>query len=152
MKNKVLTYKEYIGSIEVDLDEYILYGQILFIRDLITYEANNPSNLKKEFQIAVDDYIETCHSLGREPQKPYKGSFNIRIGQDLHREAAIQAYLEGESLNNFIKLSLEEKVHKQPQIQRHVHEHIIKHTVIEKTTEETEITFPSPEPAWVSVN
>ena len=49
MKN-FLEYKSFLGSIEVDIDDNCLHGKILFINDLITYEAVTPAQLETEFK------------------------------------------------------------------------------------------------------
>ncbi len=66
----ILSYKGYEGSVEINLDKSICYGKILFISDLITYQADSIEKLPSEFVAAVDDYIETCSLLNREPLKP----------------------------------------------------------------------------------
>lgn len=105
--NNLFQYKDCYGSAEVSLEDGCVFGKLQFIDDLVTYEAIDISSLEKEFKAAVDDYIETCEGLGRDAQKPYKGSFNIRIGKDLHREAACRAQLEGKKLNELVKESIE---------------------------------------------
>ncbi len=60
------------------MDQGVCRGKILFIKDLVAYEAEPPAKLKKEFEAAVDDYIETCRQLGRVPQEPLRGQFNTR--------------------------------------------------------------------------
>ncbi len=104
-------HKTYYGSIEVSVDDdFCLHGQILFINDLVTYEAQSLKELDQEFKTAVDDYIETCKQLGRKPQKPYKGSFNVRIGWELHKAVAVQAKLHNVSLNEFVKEAISAKI------------------------------------------
>jgi len=110
MKTKTFIYKEYIGSIETDLESLVLFGKLLFIDDVITFEAATLPELKVEFEAAVEDYLDTCATIGRDPQKTYKGSFNIRIGEDLHREAAKASYGANERLNEFCKTAIEQRV------------------------------------------
>ena len=78
--NHTIQYKNYHGSIEVSLEENIVHGKILFIDDLVSYQSDTPSDIYNAFKEAVDDYIETCKSIGKEPQKSFNGTFNIRIG------------------------------------------------------------------------
>ena len=87
--NNLLTYKEYLGSIDCDLDSGVLHGKIQFINDIVTYEASSLPELKTEFEIAVEDYLDTCAAIGKEPQKAYSGTFNVRVGEELHRKAVI---------------------------------------------------------------
>jgi len=96
----ILKYGEYEGTAELDMDRHVCRGKILFIDDLVTYEAASPGDLQKEFQAAVDDYIETCAFLGREPQKPFKGLFNVRVSPALHRAIALRAMADGVSQND----------------------------------------------------
>lgn len=96
-------YKGYHGSAEVCTQSKILHGKIQFIQDLVTYEATSIEDLKAEFESAVDDYLETCKALGKEPDKEFRGSFNVRLGSELHREVAIAAFRNGKTLNEFIK-------------------------------------------------
>jgi len=51
----------------------------------------------------VDDYLEYCNQQNKPPQKPYKGSFNVRIGRELHEKASKRASEIGKSLNDYIK-------------------------------------------------
>lgn len=110
MRTQKYRYKGYIGSADIDIDNDILFGKILFIKDAVTYEATDPASLKEEFEAAVDDYLDTCKQLGREPQKSCSGTFNIRVGEKIHRDAAYQAQMRGQNLNDFCKEAIEEKI------------------------------------------
>ena len=96
-------YKGYQGSIETSLKDRCLFGKILNITDLILYEGNTLEELENDFKDTVDDYLATCTALNREPKKPFKGSFNIRIGRELHEKAAKKSAESGKSLNDYIK-------------------------------------------------
>lgn len=91
MGAKYLSYKGYQGSCEADLDEGFLYGKILFINDLVTYEAKDVPQLKAEFEAAVEDYLLTCEELGKEPNKAFTGSFNVRIPPEDHKKLTLIA-------------------------------------------------------------
>jgi len=103
-----LRYKDYLGTIEPELESNSLFGKLAFIRDTITYEGTTLKQLEDEFRKSVDLYLASCDELGREPQKPCKGSFSIRTGEALHREAIIAA--EGQSLNSFVCEAIREKI------------------------------------------
>lgn len=98
----ILKYKDYEGTAELDMARRVCRGKILFIDDLVTYETESPAELQREFEAAVDDYIDTCTSLGREPQKPLKGQFNVRIPPTLHKGAVLRALADGVSLNDVV--------------------------------------------------
>ena len=84
----------------------ILYGKIEGIRDLVNFECDDFQFLEKEFHAAVDDYIEFCKEVGKEPDKEYKGTFNVRVTPELHRKAAIMAFKKGISLNQVVEDSI----------------------------------------------
>jgi predicted HicB family RNase H-like nuclease len=99
---KCLEYIGYLGSFEMDMSDNILHGKLLHIKDLVTYEGASPKELEEQFKLAVEDYIASCEADGIEPDKPFKGSFNIRIRPELHRELARSARESGKSLNDYV--------------------------------------------------
>jgi predicted HicB family RNase H-like nuclease len=107
MNSNILKHKGQVGSIEHDLDRGVLYGKLLFINDLVTYEAENLRTLEEEFRVSVDEYLADCAAMGIEPNKPFKGSFNIRIGRELHKKLAMKAAGEGLGLNEAVQLAVE---------------------------------------------
>lgn len=110
MMNDHLQYKDYIGAIHFSTNDEVFYGKILGINDLVSFEGQSVKELKKAFKEAVDDYLETCKQLKKEPQKTYKGSFNVRIPTELHRQAALAAHQKGVSLNEFVKAAIDESL------------------------------------------
>ena len=103
-----LQYKGYTGSMVASIEDRCIWGKILYITDLVDYEAQTVDELEKEFKLAVDDYLDDCMKFGREPAKPCKGSFNVRIGEDRHKKAAIMANREKTTINNIIVKALDE--------------------------------------------
>jgi predicted HicB family RNase H-like nuclease len=80
----------------------VFYGKLLGIDDLVNFGGASVKELKKAFYESVDDYLETCKELGKEPNKTYKGTFNVRITTDLHKAAAVYASIHNISLNDFV--------------------------------------------------
>jgi predicted HicB family RNase H-like nuclease len=103
MSDKILSHKNYSGSIEVSLEDGCLHGEILFINDLISYESETVAGLQAAFQEAVDFYLDKCRREGLEPDKPCSGTFNVRLSPELHRNASVAAARNGQSLNDFVK-------------------------------------------------
>jgi predicted HicB family RNase H-like nuclease len=122
MKNQTVKHKSYEGSVEVDLEDGCLHGQVLFIRDRIVYEGATVLELEECFREAVDDYLETCEELGKEPERACSGQFQVRISPETHRELIRAACQTGTSMNQFVQLAIDEKLTRQNEI-RHVHEH-----------------------------
>ncbi len=102
----MMEYKGYYGSAEFSPDDEVFHGKLEFIRDLVTYESDDAKGLKRAFHEAVDDYLALCHENGRKPQVPMKGSFNVRVGRDLHRRAMLSAHRHGVGLNDTVTEAL----------------------------------------------
>ncbi|MEA1954485.1 MAG: type II toxin-antitoxin system HicB family antitoxin [Campylobacterota bacterium] len=105
-----IEYKGYIGSIEYSSEDTCFFGKLEMIDDLVTFEATTAVELEENFHIVVDEYLETCKALGREPQKVYKGVFNVRIEPQLHKMVYQEALKAGISLNSFVRQALSQSV------------------------------------------
>ncbi|WOC32353.1 MULTISPECIES: type II toxin-antitoxin system HicB family antitoxin [Caproicibacterium] len=105
MKN-YLVYKDYHGTVEYSAEDDCLFGQIVGIADLISYEGQDVASLKQDFENAVDDYLALCKQLNKEPQKAYKGSFNVRVSPDLHRKLDLIAQTSHQTLNSVVTEAL----------------------------------------------
>ena len=105
-KDNVLEYKGYTGTVEFSAEDNILFGKVIGIDGLISYEGESVSSLKEDFEAAVDDYLEMCEEKGIEPQKTYKGTFNVRISPELHRSLAVYAASHHMTLNSTVEEAL----------------------------------------------
>ena len=98
----MMQYKGYIGKVEVDAEAKILHGEVIGIRDVVTFQADSVNKLEKEFRASVDDYLAFCKKRGEHPDKPCSGKFVVRADSDLHRALASIAQATGTSLNNLV--------------------------------------------------
>ena len=103
-----LKYRGYLGTIEPDLDTGELFGKLAFIGDLVTFEAETLKQLEIAFKASVDEYLASCAALGKQPDQPFKGTFNVRISPELHRQAVLAA--RDSSLNAFVSAAISEKL------------------------------------------
>lgn len=94
-----MEYKGYHTKIEFDVESMSLRGKIEGINDYIDFEAEDITTIEAEFHSAVDDYLEFCAEVGKDPEKEYKGTFNVRISPELHKKLALCAFKDGRSLN-----------------------------------------------------
>ena len=108
--NNTIEYKGYVGSVEFSEEDSLFYGKVMGIRALISYEGQNAKELISDFHGAIDSYLGVCSAEGIEPEKAYKGSFNVRIAPELHRQAVIAAAAHQMSLNSFVESSIERAV------------------------------------------
>jgi len=106
-----MEYKGYLGSVEFSEEDALFYGKVLGIRALISYEGSNAQELVADFHSAVDDYLELCAHQGKEPERAYKGSFNVRISPELHKQAVVAAMAHNMTLNSFVESSIAQALH-----------------------------------------
>ena len=88
----MLAYKGFLGSIEWDVESKLLHGKILFVSDLVTYEAKDETELCREFEAAVEDHVTTCKQLGRKPPKPFSGKLSVKADIQVQPAAIISAH------------------------------------------------------------
>lgn len=103
----MLTYKGYVGSVHYSDEDLTFFGKVEFIRSLISYEGTDVESLRRAFKEAVDDYLDGCAEEGTEPEQPFKGSFNVRTGSNIHRRAVMRAREKGKTLNTIVTEALE---------------------------------------------
>lgn len=104
----MMKYKSYYGSVHFDPDDLVFYGKLEFINSLVSFEGETAKEIDLAFKEAVNDYLNTCTLRSVEPEKPFKGSLNVRIGRERHEKSAIMAKEMGcSSINDFIKLALD---------------------------------------------
>lgn len=111
---RYLEHKGYTGSIEYSAEDNLLFGSVLGIGGLISFEGKTGKQLEKDFKNAIDIYLADCKESGREPEKPFKGSFNVRIPATLHQKAALLAMEAKTSLNNLVTEAIRSRVSQDP--------------------------------------
>lgn len=117
-------YKGYFGSADVSIEDNLLHGRLLFIRDVVNYAADTPKDLEAAFQEAVDDYLATCEECGDAPDIPFKGVFNVRFSPELHKDCALAALRDEVSLNEWVQTACKSRLaHKKAEIHLHNHTH-----------------------------
>lgn len=111
---KYLDYEGYTGSIEYSPEDNLLYGKVLGIKVLISFEGETGKDLEDNFKEAIDIYLTDCREDGKTSEKPFKGSFNVRIPANLHQKAALLAMESKTSLNGFVTEAIRSRVTKEP--------------------------------------
>lgn len=133
-------HRGYLGSCEFSLEDDCLAGKILFINDLIVYDAETVKALRESFVKAVDDYLEFCSEIGKDPDKSFKGSFNVRVDPDLHREVALCGVRQGKGLNDVVKDALTQYV-MHGGVVKHEHNHQLKVTIAKVSESQVDQNF-----------
>jgi predicted HicB family RNase H-like nuclease len=106
----MMEYNGYIAKVEFDDEAEIFHGEVINLRDVITFQGTSVTELQQAFQESVEDYLAFCAERGEEPEKPFSGKFSVRIDPELHRQITLQARLANKSLNSWVSEQLQEAV------------------------------------------
>jgi predicted HicB family RNase H-like nuclease len=106
----LLEYKGYSGTVEYSASDKILFGKVMGVKGYLSYTGDSLESLRKDFEDMIDDYLETCAEDGVEPQKPYKGNFNVRVSPELHRSLAMYSVSHGQTLNSTVEEAIKRYV------------------------------------------
>jgi len=102
----MMQYKGYTGRVEFDDDADLFHGEVIGLRDVITFQGRTVDEVKRAFHDSVDDYLAFCAKRGEEPEKPFTGKLMLRLSPDLHRMVYVAAKQAGTSLNAWINQAL----------------------------------------------
>lgn len=119
-----LEYQNYYGSVDFSAEDMRLFGKVLFIDSLLMYDGESVAELESAFRETIDSYLAHCKDVGKQPNKPYSGTFNVRVGPELHRQAVICAFKHKIKLNEFVIRAIKAAVnHNSIETVEHVHIH-----------------------------
>lgn len=106
----MMHYKGYEAVVEFDEEAEIFHGEVLNLRDVITFQGASAAELKQAFADSVEDYLAFCKERGEEPEKPFSGQFVVRTEPNLHKAVSTAARRAGVSLNKWVTSTLERAV------------------------------------------
>lgn len=66
----MMHHKGYEATIALDEDAGIFHGEVINLRDVITFQGSSAAELKQDFADSVEDYLAFCAERGEEPEKP----------------------------------------------------------------------------------
>ena len=99
----MMEYKNYNAVVEYDDKARIFHGEVIDVKDVITFQGETVDELETAFKESVDDYLDFCRERGEKPEKPFSGQFVVRLEPTLHRAIALRAAELGQSLNAFVR-------------------------------------------------
>lgn len=108
--SNVLEYDGFKAVVEFSAEDGLLVGEVLDVESVILFSAVAADDMPRAFKEAVDEYLLDCRHRGVDPEKPYSGTFNVRVGADVHRQANNAARLRNQSLNEFVRHALQTEV------------------------------------------
>jgi predicted HicB family RNase H-like nuclease len=105
-----MEYKGYVGGVEFDDEAKMLHGEVIGIRDVVTFEGESVAEIERAFRDSVDDYLDFCRQRGEDPDRPCSGKFVVRVSPELHRRLSMQASAQRKSLNTVVEQCLARQV------------------------------------------
>jgi predicted HicB family RNase H-like nuclease len=102
----MIDYRGFTGVFAFDPSIDALHGRIVGLQDVVTFQGQSLDELRREMAESVEDYLEFCAEVGKEPERPYRGEFLVRTTPELHRAAAVEAESSGMSLNAWVEATL----------------------------------------------
>jgi predicted HicB family RNase H-like nuclease len=108
----MMTYKGYSAKVEFDDEAMIFHGEVIGIRDVVTFQGRSADDLKEAFHASVDDYLDFCNARSEEPDKPFSGKFVVRVSPEVHRKVYMAAKEAGQSINAWLNKNLTRIAHR----------------------------------------
>lgn len=108
MNNNLIQYKGYHARIEYDADDNIFVGSVLGINDVLAFHSNNTKDIEKKFHDCIDDYLDLCKKINKEPEREYTGSFSVRVEPEAQRVAVLCAAANNISFNQYVGKAIAE--------------------------------------------
>lgn len=108
--NGMMEYRGYHAKVEYSPEDETFVGQVFGVADTLVFDGRSIEELQTMFHSSIDDYLELCREIGKEPDREYRGTFNVRVPAELHREAALAAESRAISLNQFVTEALRRHV------------------------------------------
>ena len=106
--SNLMSYRNYNGTVEYSSEDHCLFGKVIVLKSLLSYEGDSVQELEENFHTVIDEYLADCKERNVQPEQPYKGSFNVRISPELHRNLAAYALEGGKTLNAAVEEAIRE--------------------------------------------
>jgi predicted HicB family RNase H-like nuclease len=106
----MMEYKGYLGTVEYDAEAKLFHGDVINMRDVITFQGTTVTEIEKAFKDSIEDYLAWCTEENVEPERPYSGKFNLRLPPELHKEVAIKARKLNISINSFVEKAIIDEI------------------------------------------
>jgi predicted HicB family RNase H-like nuclease len=103
----MMNYKGYAAKVEFDDEAMIFHGEVIGIKDVVTFQGKSIKEIERSFHDSVDDYLDLCKGRGEEPDKPFSGRFVVRVSPEIHRKVYVSAKKSGQSINAWLNKNLQ---------------------------------------------
>lgn len=97
-----MQYKNYLARVEFDAEANIFHGEVINIRDVVTFQGELVGELKKALEDSIEEYLAFCAERGEEPDKPFTGRFTVRLSPDQHKKIVLAAEKSGKEVDLWV--------------------------------------------------
>jgi predicted HicB family RNase H-like nuclease len=98
-----MQHKGYYGTVEYTPEDGILFGRVLGVNGIVSYEGADIKTLQQDFETAVDDYLDWCLEAGEQPGPALNGDIHAKIPPETHALLAAYALRQNESIEEVMK-------------------------------------------------
>ena len=108
----MMEYKGYHAFIEYDAEDNIFVGEVFGVADSLNSHGTNVEELRQMFEQSIDNYLDLCAKIGKDPEKEFKGTFNVRIPPEMHKKVSLEAAKQNITLNQYIVRAIGQSIEK----------------------------------------
>ena len=98
----LMEYKGYHAKAYYDAADKVFVGEVVGIEDSLNFHGYSVDELESMFHQSIDNYLDLCKEIGKEPDKEYSGVFNVRVSPEIHRMIALKAAEKDVTMNRLI--------------------------------------------------
>src|SRR5919108_4056042 len=106
----MMVYKGYLARIAFDEQANLFHGEVINIRDVVTFQGQSVDELRQAFADSVEDYLAFCGERGEEPDQPFSGRFTVRLSPEQHRKVILAAQKAGKDVVQWVTETLEQVI------------------------------------------
>jgi predicted HicB family RNase H-like nuclease len=106
----MMAYKGYLAHIAFDEQANLFHGEVINIRDVVTFQGQSVDELRQAFADSVEDYLSFCAERGEAPDQPFSGRFTVQLSPEQHRKIILAAEQAGKDVAQWVAEALEQAV------------------------------------------
>ena len=98
----MMEYRGYLAYVEFDDEADLFHGEVINIRDVITFQGKSVDELRQAFEDSVEDYLEFCAERQEKPEEPFSGRFTVQLSPEQHRRIVLAAEKAGKRIDSWV--------------------------------------------------
>jgi predicted HicB family RNase H-like nuclease len=106
----MMAYRGYLAHMAFDEQANLFHGEVINIRDVVTFQGQSVDELRQAFADSVEDYLAFCAERGEAPEQPFSGRFTVQLSPEQHRKVLLAAEKAGKDVAQWVAEVLEQVV------------------------------------------